>query len=213
MNYYKGNRDGKDIPHGGGSYVNETGDAHEKYNFEAVHLMQESGYPEDDYCLGFVETKSTSGAKTNQLNIEKIGGCELLKKEKEAEDVLVIYCAPYPLTDTNETYIVGWYKHATVYRYYETIEFPSENPDENYYQNYNAIAKAKDCVLLPRNKRRSSDWKVPRRRNGVSYGFGQANVWFAQDKENNTYLQSFLTRVCTQIENYDGENWLIEIWG
>ncbi len=210
MNYYKGNHDGNDIPHGGGYYVSENDDAHEKYNFDPVHLMEESGYPENDYCLGFVETKSTNGSTRNQLNIEKINGCELMKKESEVEDVLVIYCAPYPLTDINETYVVGWYKHAIVYRNYETMEFPSENSEECYYQNYNVIAKSKDCVLLPRNKRRSSIWKVPRRRNGVSYGFGQSNVWFAQDKNDNSNLQTYLARICSQIEQYDGENWLAE---
>lgn len=208
MNYYKGNHDGTDVPHGGGSYVNETEDAHEKYNFEPVHLMPESGYPENDYCLGFVETKSTNRTTSNQLSIEKIEGCELLKKENQAENVLVIYCAAYPFTDVNETYVVGWYKHATVYRYYETLEFASENPEENYYQNYNAIAKAEDCVLLPRGSRRSTSWRIPRRRKGISYGFGQANVWFAQNRESDANLQAFLNRISSQIENYDGENWL-----
>lgn len=34
MNYYKGIVWGKDEPQNGGSYVKETLDAHEKYNFE-----------------------------------------------------------------------------------------------------------------------------------------------------------------------------------
>ena len=38
MNYYKGIIWGKDEPQNGGSYVKETLDAHEKYNFEAVTL-------------------------------------------------------------------------------------------------------------------------------------------------------------------------------
>ena len=33
MKEYRGNEDGKDTPLNGGSYVDETGDAHEKYNF------------------------------------------------------------------------------------------------------------------------------------------------------------------------------------
>ena len=63
MNYYKGIIQGKDEPQNGGSYVKENLDAHEKYNFDAVSLANESGYPDD---------------------VEK------------------------------ETYVVGWYKHATV---------------------------------------------------------------------------------------------------
>lgn len=69
-----------------------------------------------------METKSTSGSKANELHIEKINGCELLKNEEFAEDVLVVWCAT---TDLNETSIVGWYKNATVYRYYEEFKFES----------------------------------------------------------------------------------------
>lgn len=44
--------------------------------------------------------------------------------DEEVDDVLVIYCAKYPDSSTQETYVVGWYKNATVYRYNQTIEFP-----------------------------------------------------------------------------------------
>ena len=60
MGEYTGNEDGKDKPLHGGEYVDRTDDAHEKYNFEAVTLTEESGYPKGEYCLGFVETKSTN---------------------------------------------------------------------------------------------------------------------------------------------------------
>ena len=61
MDYYKGIVPGKDEPKGGGSYVKENLDAHEKYNFDIVFLSKDAGYPEGEYCLGFVETKSTKG--------------------------------------------------------------------------------------------------------------------------------------------------------
>jgi hypothetical protein len=54
MKEYRGNEDGKDIPLNGGSYVDETGDAHEKYNFTPVNMEGREGL----YCLGFFETKS-----------------------------------------------------------------------------------------------------------------------------------------------------------
>lgn len=38
MKEYRGNEDGKDTPLNGGSYVDETGDAHEKYNFTPVNI-------------------------------------------------------------------------------------------------------------------------------------------------------------------------------
>jgi len=111
MDYYKGIVKGVDEPRNGGSYVTENGDAHEAYNFASVHLGEDVGYPEGDYCLGFVETKSTNKNTRNQLNIEKIDGCELCKKESEVDDILVIYCAKYPDSMVQETYVVGWYKH------------------------------------------------------------------------------------------------------
>ncbi len=76
MKEYRGNEDGKDIPLNGGSFVDETGDAHEKYNFTPVNMEGREGL----YCLGFFETKSHNGKDVNQMRIENIAGCELLKK-------------------------------------------------------------------------------------------------------------------------------------
>ena len=42
-----------------------------------------------NYCLGFVETKHNKEG-SNELHIEKIRGCELLKNDSEAKDVLVV---------------------------------------------------------------------------------------------------------------------------
>ena len=124
---------------------------------------KDAGYPEGEYCLGFVETKSTNGKTRNQLKIEKIDGCEACKNETQVDDVLVVYCALYPYAIEKETYVVGWYKHATVYRDYEVIRFPVDN-DKYYEQAYNAIAKREDCVLLPGSARRkATEWKVPRK--------------------------------------------------
>ena len=209
MDYYKGIVQGKDEPQNGGSYVRETFDAHEKYNFEAVSLTRESGYPEGEYCLGFVETKSTNNESKNQLRIEKISGCEGMSKEDSIEDVLVVYCALYPDAIEKETYVVGWYQHATVCRNYEIMRFPSEDEEAYYDQAYNAIARKEDCILLPRaSRRKANTWKVPRKSKGVAYGFGQSNVWFAQGREDNKLLDQFLNKIVRQIEEYDGENWI-----
>ena len=209
MNYYKGIVWGKDEPQNGGSYVKETLDAHEKYNFEAIPLTGESGYPKGEYCLGFVETKSTNKETRNQLRIEKIYDCEGMNEETSVDDVLVVYCALYPDAIEKETYAVGWYKHATVYRNCKVMRFSSDAEEEHYDQAYNAIAKKEDCVLLPRGARRKANtWKVPRKSKGVAYGFGQSNVWYAQGREQHNLLDQFLNRIVSQIENYDGENWI-----
>ena len=205
MKYYKGHIDGKDVPQAGGSYVTVNKDAHEKFNFQSEWLVDSKGC-EAEYCIGFVETKSKSSDKANQLHIEKIDGCELLNNEEEVDDVLVVYCAKHPAH--NFTTIVGWYKHATVFRNYQCIEF-NEEGQESYFQYYNAIAKKEDCVLLPTSARsRKVIWSVPRKMNGASYGFGRSNVWFASGAYENEYLREFLHRIEKQIEEYDGENWL-----
>ena len=87
MDYYKGIVQGKDEPQNGGSYVRETLDAHEKYNFEAVSLTRESGYPEGEYCLGFVETKSTNNESKNQLRIEKISGFSIILNSNDGDNL------------------------------------------------------------------------------------------------------------------------------
>ena len=198
MKEYRGNEDGNDTPLNGGSYVDETGDAHEKYNFFPIHFEGD----EDSYCLGFFETKSHNGKDVNQMHIENIAGCELCKKEESVEDVLVVYCAKHPAH--NFTTVVGWYKHATVFRHYQEIEFGVGD-----FQSYNAIAKTKDCVLLPTSARsKILQWKVPRKTGGCAYGFGRANVWYASEDDKG--LKEFLEWLSSQIESYSGENMIRE---
>lgn len=206
MDYYKGIISGKDEPQYGGSYVMSTGDAHEKYNFEGVSLIfDDKSMPDGDYCLGFVETKSSKGGR-NQLHIEKIDGCAACKDEDSIDDVLVIYCAKHPYHKF--TSVVGWYKHATIFRNYIFQVFPGENEGVIYEQAYNTIALKTDCVLLPKNSRRITEWNVPRRQTGAAYGFGQANVWFAEESKDNKLLQGYLKTLIEKIDTYDGENWI-----
>ena len=179
MKEYRGNEDGKDTPLNGGSYVDETGDAHEKYNFTPVNMEGKEGL----YCLGFFETKSHNGKDVNQMRIENIAGCELLKKEESVDDVLVVYCAKHPAHKF--TTVVGWYKHATVFRHYQEAVFAPED-----IQYYNAIANSSDCVLLPAGIRsRKVQWEVPRKSNGWAYGFGRANVWYASEEDIESILR------------------------
>lgn len=198
MEKYKGVTD-DDIPVNGGSYVDTTKDAHEAYNFDSVRFDEEE---EVNYCLGFFETKSTNGSCKNQLHIEKIDN-NLNKNIEAINDVLVIWCAK---ADTNNfTSVVGWYKNSTVYKDYKSAEF-----ETGYIQYYNVIAKENDCILLPPKVRsRRTMWWVPRvsKKNGPSYGFGQANVWFANEK-NNEAKDRYLKKLIEQIDNYDGDNYM-----
>ena len=204
MNYYKG-RPEMDPPIGGGSWVAEHGFGGEMYNFKPEMITPEGAEGQDQYCLGFFETKSNKG-KTNQLHIEKIRGCELLGHEESAEDVLVIWCATHPAHKF--TTVVGWYKHATVFRNYQVMRFDAIGGGD-FYQDYNVLAKTKDCVLLPTALRsRKAVWEAPRRKaKGRSYGFGRANVWFAEDTKN-PEMEKYLKELVNKIEKYSGENWI-----
>lgn len=42
----------------------------------------------------------------------------------------------------------------------------------------------------------------------MSFGFGQANVWFATGRNENNELNNFLNRIVKQIEEYNGDNWI-----
>ena len=190
MKYYKGVIEGIDEAYNGGSYVAEHGRGHEEYNFDPVTL--DDG---QEYCLGFVETKSSNSVKVNDLHIEKIEGCEALKKEESVDDVLVIWCAT---TDLNETSVVGWYDHATVYRTYQEAEF-----ETGYIQSYNVLAKKEDCVLIPKEDRHMSMWNAPVAKK-KRFGFGQSLVWFAREENSKIYVHELVKR----IKNYRGENWV-----
>lgn len=83
--------------------------------------------------------------------------------------------------------------------------------DSEYYQNYIVMAKSEDCALLPSGVRhRRTLWYVPRKgkKNSRSYGFEQANVWFANSSKDNQNLNNYLKRIAEQIEGYYGENWI-----
>ena len=76
----------------------------------------------------------------------------------------------------------------------------------SYVQSYNAIAKAKDCVLLPVGERsRKIKWQVPRKANGWKFGFGRANVWYAS--EDNEELKEVKV-IANKIRNDEDEKFV-----
>lgn len=186
MKYYRGASE-DDIPYNGGTYVKENGYGHEQYNFDPVRLEDGKAY-----CLGFVETKSNRN-KRNDLRIERISGCEGLKNLDRAEDVLVVWCATMA---PGTTRVVGWYKHATVFRNYQECDV-----DNGYIQDYNVIAEANDCFLLPLNERGLMKWNI-RTAKEYGCGFGQALVWFGTEDE----AQDYIKELTDLIDDFDGGN-------
>jgi hypothetical protein len=194
MKYYKGACD-LDVPMYGGKFVEENGYGHEEFNFLPIDM---EGIAEPE-CVGFVEPKSNRGVR-NTLHIEKIEGCAAMKKEPLVDDVLVIWCAK---RDRGDVTVVGWYKHATVWRDVQdwTIMFDNGMEEE---RGYNVRAKASDCTLLPSGERNRAIWSIPSAKYTGAYGFGQSMVWYPTEPE----AENYLTRLLKNIESYRDENWL-----
>lgn len=208
MRWYKGFRYNDRIM-GGGKYVTENGDGYEIDNFWPIHNTEaavilddgtEIDLPEGDICLGFVETGHRNG-ESRQLCIERIHECESYKQAAYVEDVLVVFCATAP--HETRSWVVGWYHHARVMRYY--FEYPLNDIWDSYLWK-NIICKAKDAVLLPENLR---NWDVPRvARDDKGFGFGQSNVWYADYDKPET--EAWVREMYHKIMCYDGPNILYE---
>ena len=205
MKYYKGVCD-EDKPINGGKFVDENGYGVEEFNFQPREYVEDDNSV-TEYCLGFVETKSTNKEKSNELHFEKIDGCGHLKNEESVDDVLVVWCATSDLKDSrvrNETTVVGWYKNATVFRNYEsfTVTYEDGSSEERLY---NVEATVENVVLLPAGARHKFVWAAPQSKLR-NYGFGQSLVWYAAEENAQDYVQ----KLVANIETYSAENWLYE---
>lgn len=175
-----------DVPENGGQYVIDHGYGHEAWNF----LPNENGR-----CHGFVHPGSYS-KDFSQLHIEKISN-DISPTAGYADNVLVVFCA----TKEAKTTVVGWYKNARVWRAMQ------DNQEGANPQKFNIEAEAKNCCLLPESQRYIADaedineWKIPLHKK-MSYGFGQSNLWYANEKDN-IEVQNFKSNIIRAIENYE----------
>ena len=174
MNNYMGITN-DDTTNKGGKWVEENKDAHEQWNFLNY----------DGYCYGFVMNKG------NQFAIERID--ESATEHDELDDVTVVWCAH---SSIGETVIVGWYEHATVYRYYQDSVFtPISGIDRIYF----CKAKAEDSYLLPEEYRKIV---IPRASEaGKGKGFGQQNYWYADSEFARTILIPGVVSFLTGLKN------------
>lgn len=192
-----------DVPIDCGSYVNDTGNAFEKYNFKP-RLCQDGV----ERCFGFFETKHRNGVVVgnekdgrNKLNINKIEGCERLGNVDYVEDVLVVFCTKVRGTGTR---VVGWYKHATVFRNCQKEIF--DNEEQLYFMK----TESKNAILLPYQTRGLLKWEVPSaiHKGGDGFGFGQSLHWFAEKKvgrdDLNANIRNFVNSLVEKINDIDG---------
>lgn len=145
-----------DKPRHGGKYVDENNDGGEVYNF----------LPWNHYCYGYVMHYGS------ELHIERYD--KITDDFSEMRDVTVVWVA----TDGSVCKIVGWYEHATMYRYWQQF-FDTQNAGD-YSFDHNFKAHEKDCYLIREDKR---SFVVPRATiAGKGRGMGQSQVWYADSQ-------------------------------
>lgn len=160
MESYEG-QSTEDQIQGGGSYVQEEGMGHEVCNF-AAHRGIVYGYVQPP--------KANRQPGAGQIRIERIGE----DQSDLVTNVLVIWTATRP---EGGTVVVGWYKDAIVYRYFQTFQNPPALHKTNKLKGYRVKAKKQNAVLLPIDQR---TLEIPRR---VKGGMGQSNIWFADSPD------------------------------
>ena len=173
MKRYRGHGNSDKIK-GGGSY--NPDDKHEAFNFQDV----------DGHCYGYVQP-----TKWCRIKIERIDS-SCLKVDDYLDDVLVVWTATNPIE--GGTFIVGWYRHARVYR---TFQNGTKLKERNGY-GYNIEALSSDCTLLIEQER---TMRVPRATNALNKGFmGQSNIWYADNETEK--VVNFRNLVVDYINNY-----------
>lgn len=153
MRHYDGNSSDDQIERGG--RYNQDSIGHEVCNF-----TNNGGN-----VYGYVQPVGET------IKIERIGAS---KKDEKIDGVTVVWTAG---PESGGTVVVGWYKDATVYRNFKSIERPNALQTKNGVTSFIVKSSWDKAVLLPVEKR---ELLIPR---AVSGGIGQSNVWFADKKE------------------------------
>jgi len=160
MTHYQGVKDRgslEDSISGGGSFVEYYGFGYEAYNFK----------PYKGVMYGFFEPMG-SEEKRRTIRIERLGSG---MDDDHVDGVTVVWVASDP--EEGGTFIVGWYKNATIYRNMR------RTPDKKRvfmgdHLEYCVRANQEDCKLLLEEER---IFQIPRGRGGM----GHANIWYADN--------------------------------
>lgn len=184
----------------GGSfrYVKENNTACELFNFQSINIKGK------DMCWGFFEPGFTQGGYDNGGKQRKVS---LNRIDKSGDSVLcidnvtVIWCAY--IDSLKHSSVIGWYRDAKVYR--DMIALPYERfperctPEFEYVHN---VESAKEnCVLLPIEEIKSCRWLSPRQKTD-GYGFGQSNMWYAEE----ALAKDFVDSILLKVDTYAGKN-------
>lgn len=162
MRYYAGQNLGDQIK-GGGQFVEDHGYGHEMFNFLPYdgrnygYVRPPAGRKGDPFVDG-------AGIKLDRISANCRG--------PSLDGVLVVWVATAPNPDSG-TYIVGWYRNATVYRKHQLSPPASGRNFKEKNVGYYATAISPDAVLLDLPER---TFRLPPLKEG---GMGQSNTWYA----------------------------------
>lgn len=177
MEKYEGITDFDEII-GGGKYVRTHKEGGEIYNF-----LNRKGY-----CYGYVQpVNKTENVSGGTINLKRLGA-SIDASSIVGVDVVLTATRP----KEGGTYIIGWYKNATVFREKQDFDISEK---ENHFDTqgnqfgFRFLADYRDVTLLPSDRR---VFKIPRATGKfpVKGGMGQSNVWYAQDLNNEGFFMS-----------------------
>ena len=157
---YKGTA--KDPTRGGHAYLRSHKSGGEAWNF----------LPHSGKVYGYVPRQSG-------VNITRRGASST---DDAIADVTVVWVAPHPSTGTSV--IVGWYRHATVYRHAGHLAWPGRVRRSGQLQ---IVADAEDAHLLDIDQRTLN---IPSKKGG----FGQSPVWYGRDAAFRDRVRAYIER-------------------
>jgi hypothetical protein len=166
MDRYQGVAGG-DTMTGGGAYVEEHGFGHEMFNF----------LPFQGSVYGYVQPPGRKDRWDEaRINLTRLGAAA---SDVSVSGILAVWIAT---ASTGGTFIVGWYRSATIYRDHQSAPEGSNRLHGEINCGYYASAASENAVCLPRDERVFS---VPRGEGGI----GQANIWYADDREQHAQIR------------------------
>ena len=173
MKNYQGTKNGESIIHGG-EFIKTEGRGHEVCNF--LPVLGE--------VFGYVRTPG------KQISLDRLGAG---KSATFLEDVTVVWLAG---PKGGGTFIVGWYKNATVYRNFQYFSQPPHGHEAEKIHGYWIKAPAKSVTLLQEEDR---NYPIKRRIKG---SLGRSNIWYADKQES----QDIARQVLGFIEGYQAKS-------
>lgn len=156
----------KDKISGGGSYSDI--DKHEAFNFQNLNGK----------CYGYLQPAG------NCIDLQRVDP-NASQNEECLDDITIVWFATNPII--GGSWIVGWYKHATIFR-----ECQKSHAQQRKGNGYYVMADVGDCRLLSVDER---VMQIPRQ---IKNYPGRSNIWYADAKG----IEPFKAKIIEYIDSY-----------